>query len=523
MSPPEPAAGAAPPAPGKSRTQRAFLAFASSVGFLVVGMVLSFVATPLLVRSLGTERFGVSRALLDAFAYLALLEFGLAGAARPVIVSAVGTRDREVVAHTLRVLARSFLSPLLLKLGTAVVLVALVPRLLKVPTELRSEATLAAAFLVLTVASTPAPVFRHLLSAQQREYNNGIIQGLQNLASIVLAVIAAVLGYGLVGQSVVVVFTTALGTLALFALAYPSFRASAARPDLEERARGQLRALNWSIFLRSLCSRIALNSDRLYIAGLLSTSMVTSFHVSVRLVDAAAPFIFAIGNASWPAMADIRLRGEHELFDERLRETSTLIILLGVLLLAPVIVVSAPFIERWMGSGLFLGRGLICLAALNAILLALTSFWDFCIGTVGDAKSLLPPALAAAVVNVLVTVGVTRHGGALGPVLGTTVATGGVMIAWYAHLLAKQLAVRAGPLLRALLTTLGAGAAYVGACLIWMAPHCRSEWDSVALFAIGTALGWIGIAWLLMDPGARRRTVGRIRHLLSRVRPGART
>jgi len=504
--------------PEKSRTQRAFLAFSSSVGFLVVGMLASFVATPVLVRSLGTERFGISRAMLDAFAYLALLEFGLPGASRPVIVAAVATRDPIVVAHTLRAIARSFLGPLLLKLVPSLLLVLLVPRFLKVPLELRPEATAAAALMVLGVVATPAPVFRHLLAAQQREYQNSLVQGLQNLAVILLAVAAAVLGYGLVGQAAVIVLTGTLSTLWLFLLAYPYFRTNVQRPDLEAHAQSQLRRLNWSIFLRSLCGRVALNSDRLFIAGLLGAGLVTRFHVSVRLVDVAGPFLFAIGNASWPALADIKLRDEKSLFDVRLKETSTLITLVGVLLLAPVIVVSAPFVQRWMGPGFFLGHRVICLAAINAILLALISFWDFCIGTVGDARTLLRPAVVAACVNVAVTIIATRLAGPIGPVLGTTVAVGGIMLGWEARLLSLELDVRAVPLLGSLLLAFGAGALYVAAGLLIVAPHCRPTWPSIVLCASGVSAGWAVISWfLLMDRDTRTRTRGRFSHLLGKL------
>lgn len=506
-------------ATGKTRTQRAFLALFSSVAFLVLGTLISFVASPILVRALGTERFGVSRALLDAFAYIILLEFGLAGASRPVIVAAVGTGDPVVVAHTVRTMLRSFLVPMLLKVGGALLIVALFTRLFNVPPQLRHEATTAAALMVLVVFATASPVFQNLLSAQQREYRNVLVQGTQNLTLISLSVAAAVLGYGLVGQAAVFVATTLLASLALFAFTHRYLKIDGPRPDLADHARSQLRRLNWWVFLRSICGRVALNSDRLFIAGLLSAVVVTRFHISVRLVDVAAPFLFAIGNSSWPALADIKLRGDHGLFDARLREVSALIVIIGILLMAPVVVVSAPFVERWMGAGFFLGHAVICLAALNGLLLALLSFWDQCLASVGDPRTLLRPSIVAAIVNVGVTVVATRLRGPTGPLLGTTMAMGGISFAWTVRLLADQLRVAPGPLLKSLARPFGAGLLYVAAGLIVLSPHCRATWPSISLTAFGTALGWALLAWtLLMNDEMRGQTRARLAHIVAKVK-----
>lgn len=504
----------------RTRTERAFLALASSVGFLVVGMLASFVATPLLIRALGSERFGVSRALLDAFGYVALLEFGLVGASRPVIVAAVARGDTEVLAHTMRTIVRSFLWPILLKTLASAALVLLVPIVIKVPETLRREAMLAAAIAVLGVLTTPAPIFQHLLAAQQREYRNSLIQGIQNLSTIVLAVVAAHLGYGLMGQSGVTVAAGVAATVALFALAAPHLRASRARPDLVDETRRALRRLNLTTFLRSACSRVAISSDRLFIASMLSASMVTGFHVSVRLVDVAAPFLYSIGNASWPALADMKLRGQHDLFEARLRETSMIVVTLGGLLLAPVIVVSEAFVARWVGSGIFVGHVVICLAALNAVLLALISFWDYCIGTVGDARALLLPSLVAAFVNVGVTVFATRWGGPVGPVLGTAAGMGGVMLGWDAWLLSRDLRVSAFALLASVLRVMVGAAVYTGISLTFVAPLCQPSWPSIALVGCAVAIGWLLLAWTaLLNSATRSALRQRALHLVRRFKP----
>lgn len=499
----------------EGRTRRVLLAVFSSVGFLLVGMVASLVATPSLLGYLGKERFGLTRTLFDAFSYVGLLELGLAGAARPVIVSAVATRDPELLAHTLRAISRSFLGPLVAKLVAAVALAFAFPLLFNVPPDLQRESRLAAAVLTLLVLATPTPVFQHLLAAQQREYRNGVVQGVQNLAVIALSVAAAMLGFGLVGQAGVFVVATLLASFALFTIVRPFFHAATARPDLEEEARGKLRRLNWPLFWRSICGRIGLASDRLFIAGLMTATVVTQFHISVRLVDVATPLIFTIGNSAWPALADIKHRGEQALFEERLAEVSLFIVVVAVLLLAPILVVSAPFVQRWVGGGVYLGHGLTTLAAFNAIILALTGFWEWCLASTGDPRKLLLPTLVATAVNVGVTLVATRWVGPLGPLLGTTAGMAGVLVAWDLAMLSRQLGVHTLALQKSCGRALLAGAVYVFLGLRFVAPHCRPSWLSIMLFAAVTGGGWLAIAWLmLLNPGMRQRTVGRISGML---------
>ncbi|HEY2857562.1 MAG TPA: hypothetical protein VGJ21_04050, partial [Terracidiphilus sp.] len=63
-----------------SRGRRSILNYLSSLAFAAITLLLSLIATPLLLRCLGQEKLGAFRATSDWGSYLTLLELGIGGA-----------------------------------------------------------------------------------------------------------------------------------------------------------------------------------------------------------------------------------------------------------------------------------------------------------------------------------------------------------------------------------------------------------------------------------------------------------
>jgi hypothetical protein len=93
--------GAARPDSPNLRTRRSALNFVSGVLFSAVTLVVGFIATPLLLRWLGDERYGAFRAAGDWLSQLTILELGFAGALAPLLALALGRGDDSGVLGTL--------------------------------------------------------------------------------------------------------------------------------------------------------------------------------------------------------------------------------------------------------------------------------------------------------------------------------------------------------------------------------------------------------------------------------------
>src|SRR5262245_9016575 len=109
-----------------SRTRKSAWGLATGVLFNVVWALTGFLATPWLLRWLGSERFGAYKVLLDGMGYLALLELGISGALIAFLAPRVAKGDvsqvRSLLAAGLRAYIWVMLATFLLGIGLVIVL-----------------------------------------------------------------------------------------------------------------------------------------------------------------------------------------------------------------------------------------------------------------------------------------------------------------------------------------------------------------------------------------------------------------
>ena len=145
-----------------SRTRRSVLAVAAGAVGSVVVTLTGFVTTPVLLRYLGSERFGAFRAAIDWFGYAGLLEFGVGGALMAVFARAFGTDNRTRVAAGVRAGLRAYLLVGLLMFASAVLLRAVMPGLIRAPADLAGEVRTGCGVFLIGCGLLPLAVFDHL-------------------------------------------------------------------------------------------------------------------------------------------------------------------------------------------------------------------------------------------------------------------------------------------------------------------------------------------------------------------------
>lgn len=501
-----------------SRTRGVALAYLSSAGFSSIGLVASLLATPLTLKWLGVEQFGYSRALLDLYGYHVVLDFAIRGGALPSVADAVASGDRTRLLQTLASVTRVVGRSTAIKLLLGVALAILAPLLLKGP---RQELLVGGLILSAGFVATLALSLTAMMLAQQRQHLVNVVYGAQALLTILLSCWFAKLGHGVAGQAAaqsIGVLGAAFAVLALnLDLVRGAVRAGArgeAAAVVEIARKGRLN------MLRALCSMLSLTSDRLYVARILGGEAVAQFHTSVRLAEVASPQAQGVGNAAWPAFVDMHVRGEHDLFRKRLSEITLYIVVFAVALLGPAMVVNKRFVALWIGPSLFGGWALTSFACLNVVLIAVISFWDWCLVSLGRIERLMAPTTVSSVVNVAATVLLTHVLGLFGGPLATSFSLGLVTLPWLVVLLGREFAVAAPALLSAFLRPLVVGAALMLALRVAFADLvARGDWLTVALVAVASSGSWALVALgLLMSREQRRESLGRLRSGWRRVR-----
>src|SRR4051812_8010907 len=142
-----------------NRTSRSIWAYVTQTVLMVVTVGLGLVTTPILLRLMGSEVFGVFRIMGDWMANLTILEFGLGGAIAAVLVPAVHAEDNQSTASTLKEGFRAYGYIVFLMLVFAVAAVAFVPRFVSHSETSSREIAIAGIILAAPLLFFPLTIF----------------------------------------------------------------------------------------------------------------------------------------------------------------------------------------------------------------------------------------------------------------------------------------------------------------------------------------------------------------------------
>lgn len=493
----------------ESRTRRSLLAVLGGWGFILSTTLVGAVVTPLVLTALGAERYGAFRAMVDAFAYPALLEAGFTGSVMTCLAKALAGGNAAEIEAVLGSARRAYWQITVLAVVFGSALVMALPYILGTSID-RTEVHVAGLILLGTLLLTPVALFRAVAEARQRAFLVHVSLTTTALCTALFALAASRAGWGLPGQAMavlaaVLIVIPLLGRDA--GKAFPKWRM--ARPS--ERSSRELWHLNLPMFLLNLSSRLGLLSDNLIVAALLSPAAVAPFYLTQRIITVAQMPLLNFGNATWAGLAAVYHGGEIDKFRDRVLDLTGMVGSASLLLLIPVAAYNKAFVTLWVGPAMYGGDLLTVLASASAWLNAFVSLWSMMLTGTGRAPTIVPYNLAALIVNVGVSIGMTVWLGWIGPVIGTLAGAIGVMC-WSAPLLVqKAFSIPAKKLwwvaVRPLLTT-----APVGVLFWWAArEYAPTSWLELVL-SCSVCLAVTAVAvWVTMPAAGRRVWTDRLR------------
>ena len=485
--------------------------------FTVVTVIVGLFATPPLLRWLGDERFGAFRVTTDWYGYLSLFELGLSGALLPMLAKAVGRQDLELVRRTLAAGVRAYLRVGLVMLAGGLVLAAAITWLVPVSATNAADLRRGSIIVLLGIAFVPLAPFRALIEARQRGYWINLSLLLHSLLVTGLALIMAWAGWGISGQSLAGLLAgiTLRVILSWEALRhFPGLLAASIKQAPDANVWRGLWNLNRPTLIFNLASRVGLLTDNIIVAGFLGAAPVVPFLITQRLATLAQREMQGIGNASWAALAELHARGELESFNQRLIELTTLVTALGVGFLVPLAAYNRHFVALWVGPAQYGGEALTIIASLNAILLAVFSFWGWCVTGTGRIGEMTNAMVVQSIINLVLSIILTKRLGFIGCVLGTLISFLAVSVWYLPRLLHRLFSVSLRELFGAVAAPLALGMPYA-AIVWWFADISEPSSLLATAFEIGlAALLYLALWWLLVLKRAERdRWSARIRML----------
>ncbi len=498
------------------RTRSSALNFATGLLGTALTIGVAFVTTPLLLRWLGTERFGAVRTAADWFGQIAIVELGLAGALAPLLAMAVGRGDEAALRRTMGAGVRAYLRVAVLAAAAGLLVTAVITRLVPVSGTLVPDLRAACLIGVAGLLLYPLAPFRTLADASQRGWLINLASMLQSLTTTGAAVLLAWRGVGIAGQFAAML----LGQSLFFFIMtrdgiarHAGIARAALREPVDAEARTQIRNLNVPTLLFDLSGRAGLMTDNIVVTMVMGgPQFATPLFLTQRLIGIALKQLQGVGTASWAALGQLHALGRQDVFNARLVELTRLVSALAVSVLVPIAAYNHAFIALWVGAPSYGGAPVTILASVNALLLALVSLWGWCFSGTGKVATLVPIMLASAAINLAVGITATFVIGLPGPLLGTAVAIATTTLWFLPRQLRRDFGTPVGALARAAAMPLVWGAAPSVLIVLAAAWYPPAGW-----FALGSALAasfalLLGVWWFGELGGAERA------HYAERVR-----
>jgi len=505
------------------RTRKATWGFLSGLAFAGITVIVGLVATPLLLKWLGPERFGAFRAANDWTGHLTIFELGLSWALIPLFARALGRGDIPAVRAILQVGVRVYLGVALLMLAAGAGLALVMGHLVPVGSNAVHDLQRGCWVGLLAIVVVPLTPFRALAEADQRSYLINSLFIVQALVVTGLGLLLAWAGWGITGQFL----AASLGLYPLlFFLMHDGFRRYGrvgvfgthpmpspvgSEDSTHPTEAGDLTAIrreiwkmNWPSLIRNTCGRIGLFTDNLLIAYFLGPAVVASFYLTQRTCVLAQSQLLGIGSAGWAGLVELVHKGQIATFHRRLIELTGLVTVLGIAVMVPLAGFNRDFISLWVGPTCFGGEWITGLAAINGILLSIFSLWGLVISGAGHVARVVPGTVASAVVNIVVSVLATILLGPPGPLLGTLTALATINSWFFPMLLKRLFHVPLRPLFMAILSPALIGIPYAFGVRWFAHTHPAPGWVALSLELAGLALVYLVLAWLAVFNASER-------------------
>jgi O-antigen/teichoic acid export membrane protein len=393
----------------------------------LLAIVYALVITPIVVRTLNDQLYGIWAFLNGLVAYSNLFYMGLGSALVRYVAEYHTKRDRAALNRLASVVLSLYTTVGLLALAAMAAVAPYVPSImtgtLAPGTAAAAKATailLGARLFLMFVAS----VFSGVVVAEGRYdlFNLVAISGtLVRFACVPLVVRGP---NPLLGLATVVVATGAAETLAHAAMARyvdPGLRVRLARPRPSELR--LLFGFGFFAFLLQVGDRIISYTDTTVIGVMLGASSVTLYVLPLQLAEYARIAVNGMASVLLPHLMSLKTLGqEAEVGAEYLRSVRTASFV-AAFLNVNLLFLGTSFLRRWVGPS-FAGSATPVLACLTAAgflqSIATQTQWPFCM-TLRLVRFPVAVLLVEALANLLLSIVLARPLGIVGVAIGTAV------------------------------------------------------------------------------------------------------
>lgn len=315
-------------------------------------MALTIVLTPLIISSLGEERFAIWSLATLFTSYIGFLDFGIGMAYSKYIAEYYakqlpGRINGVVVCG---IVLYSLISVIVIATGHFLVLLSL--RVFSIPVELHAEAQTAfwIALVVFAGASTFSVFEAVSVGLQRMEYNNLVVVFVTLLSTVASIVYLRAEG-GLVGLMLIRTFTTTLHVVMMYVVARRLLPTLNLSPRFLSVAQArELISFGLKVQAGKLANLGTLNVNRMLIGSFAGLLGVSSYQIGHTVVQGVRQVSMVVFSALQPMASQIDATSKHQDLLALYRTTTRVTVMVAGAGFGLIAATAAPIIVLWTGK-----------------------------------------------------------------------------------------------------------------------------------------------------------------------------
>jgi O-antigen/teichoic acid export membrane protein len=384
-------------------------------------MVVSLVSVPILLHGLGTDAFG-TWVLLQTFSavtgWFSLADIGTSTAATRLVAERASLGEHD---GTRTAIASAMTTFLFLSVASCLVVAvggtAVFPRLFNTPDSLVHDLRVATVFFGLQVlVDLLTEGAESCLEGLQRVDVSRAVDAVRRTSVAIATCVVATTTGSLSGVAAASLAGATVGTL----VAFGALRRYGGRVGRPKRAdMGDLLRYGRVVAVLRPLGVLHRTMDRFIVGWILGPAAVTLVEIATQIQTGAESVLSATSYAVVPSASWLQARGDRHSLRELLDMGTKYSVLATSAFVTLGIVFAGPFVRVWVGAQYEAAAGLTVVALVFVAVTAPLQVGSNLLLGIGRASDILKPALAAVVVNLVMSIVLVHAVGIVGCFIGT--------------------------------------------------------------------------------------------------------
>ena len=318
--------------------------------------ILVFVLSPLLVKFLGANIFGIWKSIQKILSFASIADGRSTQALKWIIANDEVNNNIKIKHQAVGSALKVWLYFLPFVILIVTLLVYNLPLLINGldsslhPVIYQAGFILGANLLLNPLLRIPDAI----LVGTNNGYKSTFIQIFGVAISNLLMLLVSYLGYGLIGLSIVVLIVTLFNALLIFWICKKNITWFGVQNPTKEQVKKFFKFSFW-VFVWSFVMKLILSTEIILIAYLISSEMVTNYVFSTYIIQLAISIALLTGSATTPSLG--KLIGAKEIQKSKfiVSNVREIITFISLFFGSLVILINEDFVSLWMGETFYLG------------------------------------------------------------------------------------------------------------------------------------------------------------------------